>query len=1247
MPRAGDNGDPGLLARWREAGEWWSGEPYREVTCQLDAKGIRRQSETLLPSLGACIDASYAKSYQEDHTEEHSVRIRKMRDEKVARAMGKIPDDSLVAEDLRLGAYLTTERRAGLRDAWGMRTKGLPIGDCKLSKSKLDYAPLHVFSGYAFGRGTMLAEEIPILCAQHGIPAAAIADPFSLTGCIEFARMAQKVGVKPLIGASFELEEGGEIVLIAKSKLGYQSLSRLITECHQFEPRQFPLCNWERLERHSRDLICLTGGDLGPVNRLLMRRDYTGVRSLLERLASIYGRNDVFVEIERSYLPWEISVNKMLLELAEELQLAAIAGGSITHSRPENFPAQDAVVCAETLCLVEEIVGRKPHRHPDQRQIPHVPERAMNGERFLRRPDEMAALFADRPDLMANTMRVVDRCDDEVLPSRTHLPSIYEDDSHALREIALVGLHQRHSKINHKLKRRVDHELERIIRLNFAGHFLVVSDMCRWSREHGILFSGRGSVVDSAVAYCLGISRIDAFEHNLHFDRFLPDDGSKRPDIDIDFEANRRDDVRQYLTRKYGSERVATVAAVGAYCTRGIIREVGKALGLSNEVIGYLAKRIHGGVSPDHLEAALDKRPELRNSNIPREKFRWVFALAERLMDIPRNIRAHSSGVVISSLPLSETVPVMWSASSENNGGLWERGDQNSENLRIIQWDKRSAKYYFDKIDILCLRGQDVLAGTQRRLRSSNRNQNVEQMPIDDPETYRAMRSGELIGIPQSASPAMRQAHIRLRTADLHDASLVQAGIRPGVGGAVKINELIARRRGDVPYSFNHPDLERILGLTYGIIVFQEQVDQLLQSFCGYTSGEAEDIREAIHQRRREGYAASIHEQIVERIVSRGFSQVLAQEVYEYVSGFQGYGFAQGHALAFAEISIRSIYCQQNFPAEYFAALLSAQPAGYYGPCTLVNEARIRGVSILPPDVNFSKEQFSVEDVMSSEDPKLVFPNGGLRVGLMQIAGVSRETIQGIASQHSAPNTKHFSSLFDFAAKVRPERDELEILVLCGALDSLCTNRRAMLWAVPQAMDYALECGDLSPLSSKRKSKAATSRRTLKLDLDHPEPELNLEIADFSQTERAIHERRILGLDIHRHLMTYERERVAGKGAVTGAEAKSLPDKRKAIVVGNPIRLRFPPTKSGKRVVFFDLEDETGLLNVTCFDDVYQKDGHAIICSPYVTIIGEVQDRDGHTAFLAHRIFRYKPILATVPEHIDSLPIVTADFLVG
>jgi len=1161
------------LALWREAGEWWAGGPQREIHRFIDEKGLRRESVHELSSLSQPADAPNEQVVQIS-------QARRVSHDKVALACGMVHMPEL--------------------------TRFTP------PPTKLTFATLHTLSGYAFGRSAMIAATIPALVAKHGSGAALIADPFSLTGAAEFVQTAEQVGIHPMVGASFEMEEGGELVLIAKSRIGFRSLSRLITECHLSEPRLFPLCTWERLERHTQDLICLTGGDNGPINRALIRGEWSRAQAYLDRLCGLYGRENVCIEIECTFLPWQIAVNQRLLELANQYHVMPVAGGPITHAGPTQFPAQDMLTCIETLCLIEEVDGRKPARADKQSQIHHPPRRSLNTERYLPDAEEMWRRYQDRPDLIENTMRLAERCDRNVLPVRAELPKFCDEENAAFREITLAGAKSRYGSFSRQLHQRLDMEMERIVRLGYAGHFLIAWDMCRWAKEQGILFSGRGSVVDSVVAYCLGCSRIDAFEHDLFFDRFLPADGSKRPDIDIDFEAKRRDDIRLYLARKYGEKHVATVAAVGTFGSRGIVREVGKVMGIPPESLAYLAKRLHGSVSAHRLEEAIERKPELRDSGIPLERFRWVFQLARELMDVPRNMRAHSSGVVISKEPIADIVPVMYSG---------------VEDIHIIQWDKRSAKRCFDKFDVLCLRGNDVLSDTQRRTKLQNPSFDVGQLPLDDPETYRAMRSGQLIGIPQSASPAMRQAHIRLRTESFKDAGIVQAAIRPGVGGAVKINEFIARRRGK-PYSFSHPELKRILGPTHGIVVFQEQIDQLLQTFGGYTSDEAEEIREAIHKRRREDYVQSIKENVIDNIVSNGFTPEVAKDVYELVAVFQGYGFAEGHALAFAEISIRSVWCQQNYPAEYFAALLDAQPAGYYGPCTLVNEARTRGVKVLPPCINESHINFRVEDALSDQDPRLIVPHGAIRVSLNQISGLSKETKERtLIARLDGP----FHSMSDYVARVHPNRDELERMILCGSFDQIERNRRALLWAIPSAMEYGALAASIHG----------------NLPILPNEPPVPGGIEPFTKTEEILYERSILELDIDQHLMGYERHRVLAKGGLTAAEAGALPHGTKAFAVGNPIRLRFPPTASGKRVLFFDLEDETGLLNVTCFDATYQRFGHTVICCPYITVKGVAQNRDGHIAFLAKEIYPFKPhLFSHIPEN-ESIPVVTGDYLVG
>ncbi|MES1147117.1 MAG: DNA polymerase III subunit alpha [bacterium] len=1143
------------LAYWREAGEWWNGEPNREVHRFIDAKGIRREIVTPIET-------------PQEEPPESSVRIRRLRDEKVR---------------LATGAYVP--------NSFGAASVAKPSG-----------VLLHAVSAYALSRGTMLAGEIPAFAAEKGYGTVLIADPFSLTGAREFCKTAYYVGVKPLIGATLEMADGGELVLVAKCAIGYRSLSRLITECHLNEPRLYPLCNWERLEHHNEGLLCLTGGSLGPVDLRLIRRDFEGAEKVLDRLIGLYGKRDVFVQIERSYLPWQMAVEQYLRQLSKEKDVVAVAGGPVVHGELGHFPAHDVLVCVDALCLVEEVEGRKPTRDPTQPQAATLPRRSLNAERYLRAKKEMAALYQDSRELLQNCRKVADRCSGNVLPERVRLPRFCENEEAVFTELVWVKARERCNGISPELKKRLDREINRMVRLKWARHFLIAWEMCEWARSEGILFSGRGSVVDSMVAYCLGISRINAFDHDLHFDRFLGAGDTKRPDIDIDFEAARREDVRQHLVQKYGSDHVATVAAIGTYGTRGILREVGKVMGIPEEAISFLSKRLHGSVTPGRLESALEERPELRDSNVPKDRYFWAFKLRERLMDLPRNLRAHSSGVVLSDIPIADTVPVQLSG---------------ADGVKIIQWDKRSSKQCFDKYDVLCLRGNDVLGGTARNVPGLD----VTDIPIEDPEVFRAMRAGQLIGVPQSASPAMRQAHIRIKTNCFRDAGIVQAAIRPGVGGAVKLNEFVARRNGKLLPKID-AELDRILEPTMGIVVFQEQIDQLLETYAGYDADQAEDIRDAIQRHYNKGYTDPVCSDIITRIMAKGHSADLAHKVYEMVAGFKGYGFAQGHALSFAEVSVRSIYCQQNFPAPYFAALLDAQPAGYYGPVTIANEARSRGAVILPPDFNRSEENFAVEDVMPRDDPKILVPRSGIRVPLKQTSGLSKEMVQ------RALNERPYSSFFDFVAKVAPARDELETLVLIGAFDSFHPNRRALLWAVPQALAHG----------------AAVRKSVGCLPFGIDDPPIPTGVEDFNAGEKAIYERRLLGLDIDRHLMAFERERVSAKGGLTSAQASCLKTSERVFVVGNPIRLRFPPTQSGKRVMFFDLEDETGLLNVTCFDDVYQRYGHKVICNPYITLWGEAQNRDGHIAFLAHQILTYKPTMESVTDPA-LLPIVTGDFL--
>jgi DNA polymerase III alpha subunit len=426
-----------LIAKWREAGSWWQGEPTHEYTRNRDALGVRRETVTQLDRVFKPQQTTLPISASLDHREDWSLRARKVRDEKASIAV---------------------------------HGKPLPL---ILSKgfAEVKYAPLHVLSGYSFGRGVMLTEEMVQFASNAGLPALALTDSFSLAGALELAKYAAMAGIKPIIGSSFTLETGGEIVLLAANATGYQNLSKIISDCHLLEPRQFPLLRFEYL-RNTEGILCLTGGSVGPLVPILARRDYRGAKALLEKLTHRFGHTNVYLEVERSYLPFEHRHNELLIELASETGLIPVAAGMVTHARPEHFPVQDVITCAHHLCQIDEVWGRKPYRHESQPVRFHLPERGLNAERYLRTASEMAERYTDAPYLLENTLRVAERIESDVTPNRTVLPNLYDHPEQMLRDITWSGAFEKYHHIPAKLRKRIEHELERIQRLGYAGHFL-------------------------------------------------------------------------------------------------------------------------------------------------------------------------------------------------------------------------------------------------------------------------------------------------------------------------------------------------------------------------------------------------------------------------------------------------------------------------------------------------------------------------------------------------------------------------------------------------------------------------------------------------------------------------------------------------------------------------------------------------------------------------------------------------------
>ena len=787
---------------------------------------------------------------------------------------------------------------------------------------------------------------------------------------------------------------------------------------------------------------------------------------------------------------------------------------------------------------------------------PH-PERKINAEFYLKSSAEMEQLFRDCPQAISNTLEIAEKCKPFQLHQTAYLPrfDLPKDESASgfLRKLTYQGARRRYGKITEKIRRRLDYELSVIDRLGFSDYFLVVWDVARHARKQGIRYSGRGSAADSAVAYCLYITSVDSIARDLKFERFInPERACNMPDIDIDFDARYRDKVTEYVVEKYGEERVATVCTFNCYHARGAIRDIGKALDFPEGELDRLAK-LMPHLDADQIEGALPRFPELRDSQIPEWKFKQLFQFCAALADHPRHIGTHLGGIVISDLPLTTISPL-------------QKGDKGAT---IIQFDKEDVEdLRLVKLDLLCLR---MLSAVEDTVSSVNPRKplSLDEIPLNDRATYGLLNSGDTAGAFQLESPAQRALQARLKAENIEDVIASVALIRPGPIQGNMVAPFLARRHGKEPITYLHPKLEKILRKTYGVVLFQEQVIEIAVEIAGFSAGEADELRRAMTHHRSVKQMEIIGQNFVRRALSQGISREVAETVFSYIKGYAGYGFCEAHAAAFGDTAYKTAYLLKHYPAHFYAALLSNQPMGFYPSHTLITEAKRRGIEILPLDVSQSAADFAIEE-------------GVIRVGLKQVRGMTEKALDSILEK------RPFESPSDFQEKTKMPRDLLENLILCGAFDSMYGNRKRLLWLIREEDQKG------------------------GLNLGYSQAHLE-GLADYTDWERCGFEWSILGFSPTWHPMEFWRKGLRRYGVRTNEEIKSSKPNGPVKAAGIVIRPHRPPTRSGRIVVFLTLEDETGLLDVTVFEDVYQKHGKLLFSRSGLVIKGGLDRRTANS----------------------------------
>jgi len=1132
------------------------------------------------------------------------------------------------------------------------------------TKHMKDFVHLHVHSQYSFLDGADTCTTLVARAASLGMPAIAITDHNNVSAVVELTKAAAVHGIKPICGAELTVKHGGSethesrsvsgaaartdrpaghplshLTLLAADPCGYSNICRILTDAYMSSPRLDPHASLEILRRHSSHIIALSGCRRGRVASLVASGRVAEALAAAKELASIFGQANLYIELQHTLTPGASALNASLTELASSVGLGLVATNNVHYAEKSRFGVHDALTCVRTLTTLDDI-------HP---------ERRVNAENYLKSAEEMSELFNRYPEAVGNTLVIAERCTPGLDLSRRLFPKYHaspdgqgrgsgsnssandsngsnsssrsgDSASTLLRRLTMQGAAERYGRITPSIQSRLEHELSIITTLGFEDYFLAVWDIACWARSQGIRYAGRGSAADSAVAYCLRLTNVDSIARGLLFERFMSLERAQKPDIDIDFESERRDDVARYVYQRYGEEHVASVCTFNTFQGRSAVRDFGRVLGFPQSDIDRLAKTLPH-VPADAVRAAFSRYPEMRDSGIPAWKFELLLTLAESVAGYPRHIGTHLGGLVISSEPLTCVTPLQMAA----------------KGVAITQFDKDTIEDLgLIKLDLLSLRtlgavehavdmvrgsgatgdnratgggGADARSDGSRSGSYSGADPgfDFDRIPHGDRATYEMLNAGATIGVFQLESPAQRALQTRLGADSFEDIVASVALIRPGPIQGNMVEPFIARRRGEEEVTYIDPRLAPILDKTYGVVLYQEQVIQIATTIAGFTPGEADRLRKVMTHFRSMREMEEIGRDFVAKAVAGGTDPKIAETVFSYIVGYAGYGFCEAHAAAFADTAYRTAYMVRHYPAQFYAAVLSAQPMGFYSPRTLLVEAKRRGVRVLPLDINRSGERYSIE-MIDAEEP-------AIRVGLMQVKGISKDAICRIlaAREECVPGGGPFRSALDFLYRVEIPRDIVQNMVLAGAFDSLEPNRRALAWRL----------GSLAAHAAAHRAAGAAARESGQAALvgtfEPPrayETHVESEMPDFTEVEKFKHEMSILGFCVSRHAMEFFRPALARGGVLTSGEIAGARHGQAVHTAGLVVRPHRPPTRSGKTVVFLSLEDELGLTDVTVFESIYQKYGALIYQSPALLVAGSVSRRGDGVSVIARSIQR-------------------------
>ena len=998
------------------------------------------------------------------------------------------------------------------------------------------YVELHVKSFYSFGMGASHVHELLTQAGEYGYPTLALTDA-NLCGALEFARLANSLGIKPITGGEVTLADGSRIVLLAKNRQGYGNISRLFTLANAVDRRE-PRLDSAYLAEHADGVVLLTGGRDGPLSRLCSEGRRKEARLLLSDYFERFGPDGVYVELQRNFLKGDDQRNRELAALAHEAGVPLVATNDVHYHCPERYRLQHALTAAKRNTTIEQAL---PHIRP-------------NHHLCLKSPAEMASLFRQYPEAVVNTVSIAEQCDFNLagdlgyaLPDAA-VPEGYTPGSY-LRQLCYEAAQRRYGSVSRQVRDRLDEEFRLIERHGLASFLLLYREIVFLAQEimgeKGLGHPetpleerppgrGRGSSVALLVGYLIGISHVDPLHWGLTLERFISEDTSLLPDIDLDFPRALRDELIVRVHQRFGPDHAVLAGAVGTYSVKGIVQDLGKALGLPKEDLKRLSKQLHS-----HDGAML--RDEMLTlpgfcDRVDAPGWRELTELAPQLMHAPRSLGQHVGGMVLSSSPIPEMVPVRAGAT----GGR-----------HIMDWNKDSvADAGFAKIDLLSLPVLDQLEEALDLIEQrEGARPDLSRISADDPAVYDMINAGRAKGVFLLQSPAQLKMAQRLKSRNLLDLAYQVALIRPGVGvQGSAVGQFVERYRHDASWEYDHPLEERALKRGCGIIVWQEQVVQLIMDVAGMTAAQADEIRRAFGKSNNVHLIAMHRRRFIEGALGNGVPEDVAEKIFAKING--QYMFPESHSHAFAVTAYQAAWLKRYHPVEFFVSLVNNQPMGFYQVETLKQDARRFGVPFLNPCVNRSGV-----DCVPSGDSVLL--------GLRFIKDVGAASAQAIVEEREQYGP--YAGAADLVRRAGLKPQAVESLVMAGAFDSLVSSRRRALW----------EAG-LGIRPSKNGQRAFSGA------VNGYVPGL----PDFTAHERMAGEYRVMGIYPKGHLMEFVRPSLDPR-VLPAAAVEFAKEGEEVLVAGWPIARQHPKGQDG--TVFVTIEDETGDAQVIFWPQVFQQ----------------------------------------------------------